>query len=148
MYLEADDRTGYWRQVEDIARAARDRHVIFLGDFRCDPHTQVRLGDGLFPRLTADGYTLAQPKGDWSYHAGHGSVGGTRVDHALASPALHITDARYLYRAGRHTLAGGATGHTGGEPLSDHALLSIRLERPRPSAVIRAPATRPALATG
>ena len=63
---------------DGMARAARDRPVIFLGDFRCDPHAQTRLGDALFPRLTADGYTLAQPKGDWSYHAGHGSSGGTR----------------------------------------------------------------------
>lgn len=150
MYLEADDRTGYWRQVEDIARAAHDRPVIFLGDFRCDPHAQTRLADGLFPRMTADGYTLAQPKGDWSYHAGHGSAGGTRVDHALASPALHITDARYLYKAGRHSLAGPAHGHGNGhgEPLSDHALLSIRLQRPRQSAVFRSTAAQPALATG
>jgi hypothetical protein len=128
MYLDADDRAGYWRQVEDIARAARDRHVIFLGDFRCDPHTQLRVGDALFPRLTADGFTLAQPKGDWSYHAGHGSSGGTRVDHALACPDLTLTDARYLYKAGRHTLAGPVTNH--GDALSDHALLSIRLQRP------------------
>jgi exonuclease III len=128
MYLDADDRAGYWRQVEDIARAARDRPVIFLGDFRCDPHTQLRLGDALFPRLTADGYTLAQPKGDWSYHAGKDAQAGTRVDHALASPALRLTDARYLYKAGRHSLAGPANGH--GDALSDHALLSIRLQRP------------------
>ena len=130
MYLGADDRLGYWRQVEAIARAARDRHVIFLGDFRCDPHAQTRLGDALFPRLAADGYTLAQPQGDWSYHAGKDSRDGTRVDHALACPDLTLTDARYLYRAGRHTLAGPDTGH--GEPLSDHALLSIRLQRPLP----------------
>ena len=108
------------------------------------------MGDGLFPRLTADGYTLAQPKGDWSYHAGHGSSGGTRVDHALASPALHITDARYLYKAGRHTLAGPAKGLGNGhdDALSDHALLSIRLQRPRQSAVFRSAAAHPALATG
>ena len=132
MYLDADDRTGYWRQVEDIARAARDRHVIFLGDFRCDPHTQTRLADGLFPRLTNDGYTLAQPRGDWSYHAGKDTQAGTRVDHALASPTLNISDARYLYKAGRHTLAGPANGHGNGhgEALSDHALLSIRVQRP------------------
>ena len=124
--------------------------MIFLGDFRCDPHTDTRPCAALFPRLTNDGYTLAQPKGDWSCHAGHGSAGGTRVDHALASPALTLTDARYLYKAGRHTLAGPANGHGNGhdDALSDHALLSIRLERPRPSAVIRSPAARPALATG
>jgi hypothetical protein len=92
----------------------------------CDPHTQLRLGQALFPRLTADGYTLAQPKGDWSYHAGKNARGGTRADHALASPALHITDARYLYKAGRHLLAGAANGTTA---LSDHALLSIRVPR-------------------
>ena len=97
----------------------------------CDPHTQLRLGQALFPRLTADGYTLAQPKGDWSYHAGKNARGGTRADHALASPALHITDARYLYKAGRHLLAGPANAHGNGHgnALSDHALLSIRLQR-------------------
>jgi len=75
-------RTGYWRQVNAIARLARDRPVTFSGDFRCDQHTQTRLGEALFPRLTADGYTLAGP----------------------------------------------ANGH--GDPLSDHALLSIRVQRP------------------
>jgi endonuclease/exonuclease/phosphatase family metal-dependent hydrolase len=129
MYLDADDRLGYWRQVEEIARIARDRPVIFLGDFRCDPHTDTRPCAALFPRLTADGFNLAQPKGDWSYHApGKDSREGTRVDHAITTPALRITDARYLYRAGRHTLAGPAIGH--GDALSDHALLSIRLQLP------------------
>ena len=130
MYLDADDRSAYWRQVEDIARAARDRPVIFLGDFRCDPHTDTRPCAALFPRLTLDGYALAQPKGDWSCHAGKDASGGTRVDHALASPTLGITDARYVYKAGRHTLAGPANGH--GDALSDHALLSVRLQRPMP----------------
>ena len=53
------------------------------------------------------------------------------------SVRLHeALDARYLYRAGRHTLAGTGTGHGNdhgngpGEPLSDHALLSLRIPRP------------------
>jgi len=125
MYLDADDRLGYWNQVESIARTARDRRVVFLGDFNLDPHTDTRPCAQAFPRLTDDGFTLAQPKGDWSYHSGNGQ-GGTRIDHALATPALQFSDARYLYKAGRHLLAGPANGTAA---LSDHALLSIRLRR-------------------
>jgi hypothetical protein len=126
MYLAADDRTGYWNQVEGIARAARDRRVIFLGDFNCDPFTDTRPCTQVFPRLQADGFRLPEPKGDWSYHSGNGH-GGSRIDHALASPSLSVKEARYVYKTGSHTLAGPANGH--GPALSDHALLSIRVAR-------------------
>jgi len=127
MYLAADNRAGYWNHVESIARAARDRRVIFLCDFNCDPFTHTRPCEQVFPRLQADGFRLPEPKGDWSYHAGNGSS-GSRIDHALASPALSVKEARYIYKTGQHTLAGPANGH--GPALSDHALLSIRLARP------------------
>jgi endonuclease/exonuclease/phosphatase family metal-dependent hydrolase len=84
MYLTADDRTGYWTQVESIARGARDRRIIFLGDFNCDPHSDTRASAAVFPRLKGHGFTLAEPRGDWSYHSGNGN-GGTRIDHALLS---------------------------------------------------------------
>jgi len=125
VYLAADDRMGYWQQVSSIAQAARERRVVFLGDFQLDPHTDTRPCAQVFPRLTDGGFTLANPQGNWSYHTGNG--GGTRVDHALASPTVSIKDARYLYKSGRHTLAGPANGH--GPALSDHAVLSIRISR-------------------
>jgi len=125
VYLAADDRLGYWQQVEGIARAARERRVVFLGDFQLDPHTDTRPCAQVFPRLIDGGFMLASPQGDWSYHTGNG--GGTRVDHALASPAVPIKDARYVYKTGRHTLAGPANGR--GPALSDHAVLSIRISR-------------------
>jgi hypothetical protein len=82
----------------------------------------------VFPRLEADGFTLARPKGDWSCHSGNGhNDGGTRIDHALATPGLRMSEARYVYKAGRHLLAGAANGT---DPLSDHAVLSVRVERP------------------
>jgi len=123
MYLTADDRIGYWHQVESIARGARDRRILFLGDFNCDPHTDTRPSAAVFPRLKGNGFTLAEPKGDWSYHSGNGS-GGTRIDHALACPDVTIGEAKYLYKSGRHVLA-----DTSGKALSDHALLSIRVPR-------------------
>jgi len=101
-YLAADDRTGYWNQVEGTAR---DRRVIFLGDFNCDPFTDARPCTQVFPRLHADGFRLPEPKGDWSYHPGNGHS-GSRID---------------------HTLAGPSNGH--GPALSDRALLSIRVPR-------------------
>jgi endonuclease/exonuclease/phosphatase family metal-dependent hydrolase len=127
MYLSADDRAGYWNQVEAIARTARDRRVIFLGDFNSDPHTDRRPSAAVFPRLQADGFSLANPKGEWSYHPGNGN-GGARVDHAIASPGVTITEAKYLYKSGRHVFAGSNNGS--GPALSDHAVLSIRLPRP------------------
>jgi endonuclease/exonuclease/phosphatase family metal-dependent hydrolase len=126
MYLTADDRSGYWRQVETIVRSARDRRVIFLGDFNTDPHSDTRPCAAVFPRLQAEGFQLTNPKGEWSYHSGNGS-GGTRIDHALASPALPIKEAKYVYKSGRHLFAGSANGS--GPAMSDHALLSIRVAR-------------------
>ena len=127
-YLAADDRVSYWQQVEAIARAGRDRRAIYLGDFNLDPGTDTRPYAKALTRLTADGFTLAQPKGDWSYHSGNGN-NGTRIDHALTTPGVRVTDARYLYKAGRHLLAGPANGSA---PLSDHALLSVRIPNDTP----------------
>jgi endonuclease/exonuclease/phosphatase family metal-dependent hydrolase len=126
MYLTADDRSGYWKQVESIARTARERRVVFLGDFNCDPHTDTRPCAAVFPRLKADGFQLSNPKGEWSCQSGNGN-GGTRVDHALASPTIAIKEAKYLYKSGRHLLAGPTNGS--GPALSDHAVLSIRISR-------------------
>jgi exonuclease III len=125
VYLNNDDRLGYWQQVEGIARSARGRRVVFLGDFNLDPHADTRPGTQVFPRLTSEGFTLTNPRGDWSYQTGST---GTRIDHALATPDLRLADACYVYRIGRHTLAGPAKGR--GPALSDHAVLSIRVERP------------------
>jgi hypothetical protein len=124
VYLAAGERAGYWGQVERIARGARDRRVIFIGDFATDPHADTRPCAQVFQHLKAEGFQLPNPAGEWSCHAGNGQ-GGSRVDHAIASPALRISDAKYLYKAGRHNLAGPANGH--GEPLSDHAVLSIKV---------------------
>jgi len=128
MYLMSDERAGYWNQVETIAKSARDRSILFVGDFNCDPHTDTRPCTEAFRRLLADGFKLPNPAGPWSYHAPNGTgnaAGATRVDHAIVSPALRVSDARYLYKAGRHTLAGNGNS----EPLSDHAALSIRIPR-------------------
>jgi len=93
-----------------------------------DPHTDTRSSAEALTRLPQrEGFHLPHPTGEWSCRAEDGRS-TTRIDHAIASPGLRVLEARYLYKAGRHVLAGAANGH--GEPLSDHALLSIRLERP------------------
>lgn len=94
-----------------------------------DPHTDTRPCTEALRRIKQHGVTLPNPAGAWSYHAPNGTAnaaGATRVDHAIVSLQLRVTDARYLYRAGHHTLAGN--GHS--EPLSDHAALSIRIAGP------------------
>lgn len=120
-YLKAPDRAGYWTQVERIARGARGRSLVLLGDFGTDPHTDTRPCMEPCRRLIDDGYQLPVADGPWSHCADDGRT--SRVDHALASPTLAITDARYLYRSGRHLLAGPSQA----APLSDHAALSLRV---------------------
>jgi endonuclease/exonuclease/phosphatase family metal-dependent hydrolase len=124
VYLTAADRSGYWSQVEQIARMGKDRRVIFIGDFNTDPHTDTRPCARSLQRLTAEGFGLPQPLGEWSYHSGNGQP-GARVDHVMTSPALAVQEARYVYKAGRHVLAAPASGRAAG--LSDHAALSVRL---------------------
>ena len=126
-YLRAPERVGYWGQVERIARGARDRPAVFIGDFSSDPYHEPRSFVSSFLRLRSEGFHWPRPAGEWSYR--HQDTGATtRVDHAFACPGLQLTDARYLYKAGRHSLAGPANG--AGPPLSDHAALSIRITLP------------------
>jgi endonuclease/exonuclease/phosphatase family metal-dependent hydrolase len=49
--LNNDVRLGYWPQVSSIAQTARERRVVFLGDFNLDPHADTRPGTQVFPRL-------------------------------------------------------------------------------------------------
>jgi endonuclease/exonuclease/phosphatase family metal-dependent hydrolase len=136
VYLDAEDRAGYWNQVETIMLAAIARPVLFVGDFNCDPFADTRHSALAFKRLTQrDGFSLPNPAGEWSYRRRDGSA-TSRIDHALASPGVRLTDTRYLYRAGQHVLAGVGEA----APLSDHALLSIRIDRP--SALPPPPASR------
>jgi hypothetical protein len=127
-YVTPDGREGYWNQVAHIARLALGRRLIFIGDLGTDPATDTRGCAKPLQRLFADGFALTTPQGDWSHRLPDGRT--TRVDHAFATPALTINEARYLYKAGRQSLVGAASG--AGETLSDHALLSIRIARSTP----------------
>lgn len=130
MYLTAEERHGYWQQVEGILQLGRDRPLLVLGDFGCDPHTDTRPGIEPVKRLATGGFRLAEPAGEWSCFNAERNT-RTRIDHALARDTLALRDVRYLYKAGRTPLAGAANGH--GAPLSDHALLSIRVGRALPA---------------
>jgi len=125
-YVTPAGREGYWNQVAHIARLARGRRLIFIGDLGTDPATDTRGCAEPLQRLFADGFVLTKPQGDWSHRLPDGRT--TRVDHAFTTPNVQVRDARYLYKAGCQSLVGAANG--AGEALSDHALLSIRVPRP------------------
>jgi hypothetical protein len=117
MYLTADDRSGYWRQVETIVRSARDRRVIFLGDFNTDPHSDTRPCAAVFPRLQAEGFQEGRvhrqgrrPVPDRALGVVHQpQVGGTASRHQqpegelglVAGPLFHHPAERRLGQA-RH----------------------------------------------
>jgi hypothetical protein len=91
------------------------RRVILVGDFQFDLHTDTRPCAQVFPRLKAEKFNLPERKGDLSCHADKGNDnrrGSTRIDHALASSSLEVTQARHLYKARSHTLTGPANGRS------------------------------------
>jgi hypothetical protein len=127
VYLNNDDRLGYWQQVEGDrpVRPRASRRVPRR--LQLDPHTDTRPCAQVFPRLTSEGFTLANPR------ATGATTPATAWRHphrprARQSHGYALTEARYLYKTGRHTARRPANGH--GPALSDHALLSIRVERP------------------
>jgi hypothetical protein len=77
-YVTPAGREGYGNQVAHIARLARGRRLIFIGDLGTDPATDTRGCAEPLQRLFADGFALTRAQGDWSHRLPDGRT--TRVD--------------------------------------------------------------------
>jgi endonuclease/exonuclease/phosphatase family metal-dependent hydrolase len=93
--------------------------TIIIGDLNADPAMRNWRGL-LLASYATDGWTVAAPAEGWSYigKTGHTS----RIDHALLSPGLVATSARYVTEVDGYAFA-GTTG-----ALSDHAVLVVDVE--------------------
>jgi hypothetical protein len=121
-YPKGRPQNTYWGQVESILGGATDRSLVMIGDVNCDPHSDDKAGSRALNRLRDRGFSLPKPAGDWSYCSTDGSKSSC-IDHSIASPGLQVLSANYRHKHGGTVLAGLADQ----EPLSDHALLSVKV---------------------
>jgi exonuclease III len=94
------------------------RQSVVLGDLNTGPHRARSWQWRSLESFTERGWSLHTPAEGWSYMSKTGHM--SRIDHALLSPALTATDARYVTEVGGMVLAGRHPPAP-----SDHAVLVI-----------------------
>jgi hypothetical protein len=94
--------------TKTLRSEAQQRTLVVAGDWNRYKFTQL---EGL--------YSVPEPEGPWSYMNSRGS--NSRLDFAVHTKNILISDARYVYEAGGTRLAP--------KPLSDHAALCFTAER-------------------
>lgn len=104
-----------WEWLEASAAQLVDERAIIIGDLNVGTASPRANGGEHFRRIQASGYQSATPTEFPSYYSnsGHTSI----PDHLLHTSTTKVADARFVLKAGGHTLAGGPGA------LSDHAAL-------------------------
>lgn len=122
-YDKPEERDAYWAQVEQSMVAARPLNAVFVGDLNW-PRSDTYTGRGLsMQRIMAQGFTVPEPEGSWSYMSPNGKR-WSLIDHAVLSPTVKCISSRFIYREAGHTLAGPLAER----PLSDHAMLWVEVQ--------------------
>ena len=116
-YTQSSVLRDYWQQLATTIRGAASRKIVFLGDFNADPKTNTRVGDRHLAALVQEGWSIPDAEGAWSYSS------GTRVDHAVVSPSVGSTAARYITEIEGMVVAGRGALNAA----SDHAALVVEL---------------------
>jgi hypothetical protein len=116
-YKTRRDQRGYWAQVEAILQSARDRPLLMIGDFNCDPASDEAPGSVVINGLRRLGYGFANPDGRCSYYGPTGAE--TRIDHAISTPLMRVNKA--IYRAGLKQYRFCGTE----DAPSDHAVIEV-----------------------
>jgi len=120
-YKENEKKEAYWQQFRQIAATAIKQRIIFIGDLNANPARSNYVGARYLNQLVADGWKLPSPEGNWSFISKTGA--NSRIDHALVSPLLGVTAARYAREIGSTKLAG-----PDGAAFSDHAVLVLDVQ--------------------
>jgi exonuclease III len=110
----------YWVQLGRTIVKTRERAILFMGDFNCDPFHSSTLGARTLKNLCSIGFTIPDPEGKWSYIS-HNGTQSSRIDHAVISSALGPCSASYVHRSGSVIFAGPKHEN----PVSDHAVLVL-----------------------
>jgi len=112
---------AYWTRLVGVIATARERKIIFVGDFNADPDAAYHVGAKQFADLRNVGWQLPVPAGDRSYKS------GTRIDHVVASSRLPPVRATYVDTVEGINLCGAAKN-----AVSDHAPIIVEFVSPRP----------------
>jgi exonuclease III len=105
----------YWQKLLEIIRSTKERRIIFLGDLNADPDSNHHQGSRNLTALRSEGWNVPTPSGAWSY------VSGTRIDHAVASPKVTLSNVEYVAQLGDIELA----SRNKESRISDHAALVL-----------------------
>lgn len=121
-YEKRADWHAYWAELAEIMESAQDRPILFAGDVNYDPFMKAKMpGAKTVPFHLCEGYSIPNPKGEWSYLGYTGK--GTRIDHVLHSSQVRIKNAEYIAWIRGRFLAGEKIK----KPVSDHAVLRFEV---------------------
>jgi endonuclease/exonuclease/phosphatase family metal-dependent hydrolase len=121
-YELANQRRSYWNWFETAVQPLFAWPAVIIGDFNCDPRRLKGHGPEHLARLAEAGWQLPDPAGHVSYsYRGKSS----RIDHALASPAVSVRSADYIDSANGYVFMNPDSGF-----LSDHAALILDIVLP------------------
>jgi len=127
-YNKAGELREYWKWLEETLQAWRGRRVVFIGDFNADPHRARTKHDLFMSSLKGDiGWVFPEAVGKgWNFQSGTNKTHKpSLITHALTSPLLAVTEARYIYESGAHVLVDAVE-----KGLSDHAALLVDIADP------------------
>lgn len=119
-YAQARMLHDYWQRFADLVQHHKNAKILFIGDFNADPDGKSHIGSVYLARLREQGWHIPRADGLWSF------VSGSRIDHALLSPAsmqAAVATARYVSCLDGITLASSDSR----DRVSDHAVLELLL---------------------
>lgn len=122
-YTSKLHKEAYWSQVAEIAGATEDKKTIFLGDLNFDPFVGISRTVPKVEFALKSGFYVPNPEGEWSFISTNGQR-SSRIDHAIVSNSLTVTEAKYLAEWQGIVLAGPKDK----SPITDHAVLSVSVE--------------------
>jgi endonuclease/exonuclease/phosphatase family metal-dependent hydrolase len=125
-YPRREQNAAYWASLCKTAGSVIHRPIVYIGDLNADPAKKRSVGGRHMVELARQGWQIPSSDGPWSYISRTGST--SRIDHALVSPGLRITQIRYVVELPRILLAGPKP-----DAISDHAALVADVVRLQPT---------------
>jgi hypothetical protein len=117
-YGKKQELKTYWSNLLAIIRTAMSRHIVFIGDFNCDPAIPETPGAESLNLLREESWQLPIPNGNWSYISYDGQK-LSRLDYALGGPEIGNMSGTYVSKIDSYVMAGTKEQN----PISDHAIL-------------------------
>jgi endonuclease/exonuclease/phosphatase family metal-dependent hydrolase len=124
-YPRREQKAAYWESICKTAGSVIHRPIVYIGDLNADPAKKRSVGGRCLADLAKQGWQIPSPDGPWSYISRTGYT--SRIDHALVSPGLRITQIRYVVES-----AGVLLADFKRNAVSDHAALVADVELLQP----------------